>query len=263
LIAAAAFGCIRCSGPGDGPEFVCTTSQSLYALLPTVWRITEIPVCWEAEAMNTVSESDRQLVRAAIADSWETALSDTSAVPPSDYVHFTGWDACDSDPVAAANGIHITTFTGDPHTVAIGNQLAGVPDGMQLNFTFQSWSPSCLDVDPTNPADTDQVRKHCVYAIAVHEFGHALGLVHEQNRPDTPTTCTESKQTSPNGDFTIGLWDQQSVMNYCNPNWNNSGILSPTDAGGIRTMYYPAAANGYCGKQVIPVPSATPSGGSS
>jgi hypothetical protein len=70
----------------------------------------------------------------------------------------------------------------------------------------------------------------------VHEFGHALGFAHEQNRPDRPSTCTEPAQGS-NGNLMIGAWDLQSVMNYCNPDWNGNGQLSATDIAGVRQLY--------------------------
>jgi hypothetical protein len=96
---------------------------------------------------------------------------------------------------------------------------------MVLNFTFNNWSTSC-----------QSSREFCIRAIANHEFGHALGLAHEQNRPDTPSSCTDAPQGT-NGDFLIGAWDLRSIMNYCNPNWNGNGNLSATDILAVRQLY--------------------------
>ncbi|WP_205525403.1 FG-GAP-like repeat-containing protein [Pyxidicoccus trucidator] len=136
-------------------------------------------------------------------------------------VDFVGWGTCTS----TSRGIRIRIADTGPHVKQLGSRLDGYVNGMELNFTFANWGQSC-----------QSQREFCIRAIAVHEFGHALGFAHEQNRPDRPSTCTEPAQGS-NGNLMIGAWDLRSVMNYCNPDWNGNGQLSATDIAGVVQLY--------------------------
>jgi hypothetical protein len=186
--------------PGD--NFSETgSSTSAYTSAEAKWQSNNIEVCWEnPEGYST----ETMWVKEAVEGTWEAVSA----------IDFTGWNKCSSN----SRGIRIGIADAGPHTKGLGRGLDGVKNGMVLNFTFETWAPTCKDGS----------RQSCIHSIAVHEFGHGLGFSHEQNRPDTPASCKDAPQGS-NGNVVVGDWDADSVMNYCNRYWNNNGRLSFMD----------------------------------
>jgi len=176
----------------------------------SIWPVREIPVCWENPSANVSNEM--RWVREAVEGSWQQH-GDLS---------FNGWGTC---PTAIARGQGIRIFLADvnPHVKALGRKLDGMRQGMVLNFTFAAWK-GCGS------------REYCIRTIAVHEFGHAIGFSHEQNRDDSPKECRDLAQGS-NGDWYVTPFDLDSVMNYCNPRYNGDGNLSTKDKQGLNILY--------------------------
>lgn len=220
-------------------ESVSTISQGLSLVRDNIWNQQTISVCWEPEGYLPQHESYRQLVQEAVVNSWEDALF----IDEDNYIQFVGWHMC-TDQDTNSVRIQVGDFADDgPHTKALGNKLAGLKDGMLLNFEMLNWNDQCLE---------KLGLANCIYSIAVHEFGHALGLSHEHNRPDSDREhCPAVYQQGPEGDTHIREYDENSVMNYCAETYNNNGILSENDFYAIRKIYFPQGAGVYCVDQEI------------
>lgn len=215
-------------------ESIGQVQQPLYVKSSVLWTDREIPVCWEDNAFEIADPSDRERVQQAVDDTWGDTLR-FDLVKASNQVRFIGWKRC-SGPIT--RGIRISVPYGEtdnPHTTGLGKQLNARPAGMVLNFDFTKWSESC--------AANEATRRRCIVGIAIHEFGHALGFAHEQNRPDTNReVCTDSPQGT-QGDLLMGPWDAESVMNYCATAWKDGSggpdELSDGDVLSARAAYYP------------------------
>jgi Matrixin len=192
---------------GSGDKLLLSSSAA--------WQKKNLSVCW-VNATPADAEA-QEWTRDAITKTWQAVSQIT----------FEGWGDC--TPEGADIQINIAdenprSYIGTGSTWAIGQYGYS----MVLDHTFAAWSPAC-----------QSQLEHCVRGIAVHEFGHALGFDHEQNRADRPAELTECAADGINvpGDKPLGVWDLYSVMNYCNPTWVNAGALSQGDIDGVQQVY--------------------------
>jgi hypothetical protein len=190
---------------------VTTEAEEAFILRSSIWDQTNIGVCWDTEGFDT----EKTWVRDSLVQTWEQESA----------LRFVGWQQCDAD----SDGIRITVRDAGPHVKVLGRFLDGMLDGMVLNFTFQNWSRDFCTASEAR-------RQFCIEAIGVHEFGHAIGFAHEQNRPDAPQWCQDEAQGT-DGDWLVTVFDLDSIMNYCNPDWNNEGLLSELDIQAAHTLY--------------------------
>ena len=168
-----------------------------------------LPVCWENP--DGQSSANLQLVRQSVTDTWQCSSG----------LNFTGWQKC----AKKNHGIRLFIADVGPRTLKIGQFGDGVVRNVTLNFMFSTWSQNC-----------QATRDACIRSTAVHEFGQAIGFVHEQNSPNAPGECRKKAQGAL-GDKDLTPYDPTSVMNYCNRVINNNGHLSALDRDAVQTMY--------------------------
>src|SRR5438105_1903322 len=191
-----------CAGSSSASIFART---KLWPVNPSN-GLTEIPVCIEDDASTTQkrggiyaallydrnpSVSDVVLrVRAAMASSWESVSS----------VRFTDWRMCGALSQDAQNSaVHVYIHPDAPNASRIGTDARG-----SRGVNFKPWGSDataniCIKYNAGRARM--QYDYSCVEQYAIHEFGHALGFLHEWYNPATPASCTQWKQTNQSNDW--------------------------------------------------------------
>jgi hypothetical protein len=194
-----------------------------------------IIVCWET----TGYDREKAIVKRAVTSTWERN-SNLSFI----------WEVCYPglvSPTFAARyanlpyGLQLARQAAEEGPKVVirispqGKDNAGAGGSARLGVAAlslprQLYPGVNMSFNPDGTADEGRVEY-----IAVHEFGHVLGFVHEQDGPNhNRAHCsggTEKNATS------LTNYDPDSVMNYCNKDGNMKGNLTGKDIEGLQRIY--------------------------
>jgi len=164
-----------------------TAKRASYAVPQFKWTEDYVSVCWENPQARFTNEMAR--VENSIDVAWDQYIR----------MDFLWMDRC-----GPSDDVHIVIDDVRPNSNVGEPRADRKPSVVYLNFEMSNWG--CAT----------KLRDDCIAYEANHEFGHVLGLLHEQDRPDAPKdlTCEYTGETDPSF-VEIGPYDPSSIMNYC------------------------------------------------
>lgn len=201
------------------------------------WPGGLVPVCFTS--MGTSLEA--AWLKDALARSWSAWAN----------VGFTYLDSC--------RGVLETSTTVRVAFLAVDHANWGSRGRAAIGYAPNRWALLwyCAPGNPTGclpggPMAADY--EESFRAVVVHEFGHILGFIHEQQRPDATPNCPlqmdEQSVTIENGFYLSSRYDPDSIMNYCRGwdgarplpyqlGYRGADRLSHGDIEGVRAAYGP------------------------
>jgi hypothetical protein len=169
-------------------------AQGAYYLAESRWPSTRIGVCWD----NPTSESKRYefMVQKIIVSEYSKA-----------GLTFFGWKKCK----IGEKGIHISWSDKWPSSGVGPKSMDGRVGGFKMAYDFRKNEAKLL-ADACHLSE--ESLRNCIETVALHEMGHAIGLAHENRRPET--SCHQyDEPLNAESIAVVGSFDHESIMNKC------------------------------------------------
>jgi len=177
-------------------------------------------------------------IRIALANTWEANSG----------VRFKGWKTCSQLSQAEqyqALGVYISPDAANESGVGVymtRGQVTVAAHGVSI----KPWGNDFNRCIYYNGFTTHMSYKYdCAEQYAIHEFGHAIGFMHEWRHPLKPASCT-AKDDTIFGDPRTGnpnVYDWNSIMTYWDGCVHQNGVrfgtttLSDWDIAGVKRLY--------------------------
>lgn len=183
-----------------------------------LWPAAQAVVCFKTKGY----KEEKEFIKAAVMREYNTKTA----------FSFLGFQDCDEQ-TKEKNRVEIEFKKNTIPKVTLG-----YPSGNRAVyhlFTFK-FSPEKFAICRSCASKRMCMRNVCMNNVVLHEFGHILGLIHEQDRPDS--TCDEHTGEKIPGARIIGEYDNKSIMNACNPYYHLQVLgLSVGDIATINKLY--------------------------